>query len=65
LLLEYNAYCYLDVYTFNAGDYIEIVRIPAELLATIADLNVDIEVHTHSMDLSHYRAYRNQRLFEF
>lgn len=65
LIVEYNAHCYLDVYTFNVGDYIEIVSIPADLLAVIADLNVDINIHTHSKDLSHYRAYSGQKLFEF
>lgn len=65
LLKEYGAHCYLDIYTFNGGDYINKVSIPAEFLATIADLNVDIAVRTHSKDISYYRAYFGQKLFTF
>ncbi|WP_449620054.1 DUF4279 domain-containing protein [Robertmurraya sp. Marseille-Q9965] len=65
ILEEYDAHCYLDIYTFNVGDYIETVTIPADLIAALIDLNVDINIHTHSKDLPHYKAYQYKKLFEF
>lgn len=65
LIDEYDAHCYLDIYTFNVGDYIENVSIPADIVMAIAGLNIDINVYTHSKPLSYYGAYRNNKLFEF
>ncbi|MFO1443269.1 DUF4279 domain-containing protein [Bacillus sp. Bva_UNVM-123] len=65
IIEEYDAHCYLDVYTFNVGDYIKTVTIPADLIAAITNLNVDISIRTHSKNLPHYKAYQYNRLFEF
>jgi hypothetical protein len=62
---EYDAHCYLDVYTFNVGDFINTVTIPADLIASITNLNVDIDIHTHNKDLPHYKRYQHNKLFQF
>ncbi|MCU9613358.1 DUF4279 domain-containing protein [Caldibacillus lycopersici] len=65
IIEAYDAHCYLDVYTFNVGDYINNVTIPADLIAAITNINADISIHTHSKDLLHYKAHQHRNLFKF
>ncbi|MBN6204965.1 DUF4279 domain-containing protein [Ralstonia pickettii] len=66
ILAEYDAYCYLEIYTFGFGNLIESITVPSSVLLTIGELGADLEVNTHSEPLSHYleTAYKYKHLFE-
>ncbi|MFA9557258.1 DUF4279 domain-containing protein [Evansella sp. AB-rgal1] len=65
IMNDYDACCYLRISCFDLGDYITRINIPKEVMRNLAETNAEVEVCSHSKNIDHYKAYKEQKLYQF
>lgn len=65
ILKTYDAICRLEIYIFNAEDFITSTYIEPHIMKTLVEINCPIKVNTHSKSINHYTLYEQKRMFQF